>query len=370
MTALVVRNIERRPIRAALSALGTAFALALVVLAAFLFDSIDYTKTLQFEVVQRADATVAFQDPLAPGATLELARLDGVRRVEPYRAVPIRLRHGQRMERSALLGLPIDGQLHRITDRTGLSHSLPVNGLLLTTFLAERLGVRGGDLVQVQALEGTRPVAEIPVAGLVDELLGVNAYMSDVAVHRFMHEGGALSGVFLAVDPLAASTVYSQIRRIPAVTAVNVRRTQQAGFEETLAESFQIPLRLLIVFACIIAAGLVYNGMNVALSERYREIGTLRALGFSRGEVTRLMLAEQGLLMMVGIPVGTVLGFLSCMLVITRFSTEMYRLPLIVVPATYVAAAGLIVAAGAGSALPVRRKIARLPLVEVLKLRE
>jgi putative ABC transport system permease protein len=204
----------------------------------------------------------------------------------------------------------------------------------------------------------------------VDELLGTNAYMSDAAVNRFMNEGGVLSGAFLAVDPVAASTVYAQLRRIPAVTTVSVRRAEQASFDETLAEGFQIPLRMLIAFACVIAAGLVYNGMNVALSERYREIGTLRALGFSRGEVTGLMLAEQGLLTMVGIPVGAVLGFFTCMLVIMGFTSELFRLPLIVVPATYVTAAGLIVAAGACSALPVRRKIARLPLVEVLKLRE
>ena len=370
MMALVIRNIERRPVRAALSTLGTALALGLVVLSLFLFDAIDYTKTLQFEVVQREDATVAFQDPLTVAAILELTRIPGVRRVEAYRAVPVHLRHGRRMERTGLLGLPADGELHRITDGSGVTHPLPASGLLLTSFLARQLGVGSGDLVQVQALEGTRPVAEIPVAGLVDELVGANAYMSAAAVNRFMNEGGTLSGALLAVDPLAASAVYARLRRLPAVTTVSVRRTQRASFDETLAESFQIPLRLLIAFACLIAAGLVYNGMNVAMSERYREIGTLRALGFSRGEVTRLMLAEQGLLTMVGLPVGAVLGFLSCMLIITRFSTEMFRLPLIVVPATYVAAAGLIVAAGACSALPVRRKIARLPLVEVLKLRE
>ena len=370
VTALVVRNIERRPVRAALGALGTALALALIVLAAFVSDSIDYAKTLQFEVVQREDATIAFQDPLTPAALLELGRFPGVRRVEPYRAVPVRLRYGRWTERSALLGLPTNGELHSIIDGGGIRHPLPASGMLLSTFLAERLGVGAGDVVEVTALEGRRPVAGIPVAGLVDELLGANAYMSDAAVNRFMNEGGAVSGAFLAVDPAAASTVYARLKRLPAVTAVNVRRAQRAGFDETLAESFEIPLRLIVAFACVIAAGLVYNGMSVAMAERYREIGTLRALGFSRGEVTRMMLAEQGLLTMVGLPVGAGLGMLGCLLVIRRFSSEMVRLPLIVVPATYVIAAGLIVLAGACSALPVRRKIARLPLVEVLKLRE
>ena len=132
--------------------------------------------------------------------------------------------------------------------------------------------------------------------------------MSADAVSRLMSESGALSGAFLAVDPLEASALYSRLKRLPAVTAVTVKRTSEEGFDQTLAESFEIPLRLLIAFACVIAAGLVYNGMSVAMSERYREIGTLRALGFSRGEVTRLMLAEQGVLTIAGIPVGAALG--------------------------------------------------------------
>jgi putative ABC transport system permease protein len=370
MTTLVVRNIERRPWRAAMTALGTAVALGLVILGAFLFDAIDYTKTLQFEVVHREDASVAFHDPLGASAVSELARLSGVRHVEPYRAVPAELRYGRRTERTALIGLPGEGSLYTITDREGVRHRVPRNGLLLTTFLAKHLGVAAGDLVQVRALEGRRPVAEIPVAGLVDELVGSNAYLSHAAVNGLMSEGGAVSGAFVSVDSAAADRVYAQLKRLPTVTAVNVRRAQETGFDETLAQSFEIPLRVLIVFACVIAAGLVYNAMSVAMAERYREIGTLRALGFSRGEVARLMLAEQGLLTVLGLPVGAALGFCACALVIVRFSTEMFRLPLVVVPATYLAAAGLVVVAGACSAVPVRRKIAKLPLVEVLKLRE
>jgi putative ABC transport system permease protein len=247
---------------------------------------------------------------------------------------------------------------------------VPRGGLLLTTFLAERLGIAGGDLVQVHALEGARPSVDIPVAGLVDELVGANAYVSRGALNSLMGESGAVSGAFLSVDAVGADAVYAHLKRLPAVAAVTVRRAQENGFDQTLAESFAIPLRLLMAFACVIAAGLVYNAMSVAMAERYREIGTLRALGFSRGEVARLMLAEQGLLTTIGLPLGACLGFFACGLVIARFSTEMFRLPLIVVPATYIAAAGVIVAAAACSAVPVRRRIARLPLVEVLKLRE
>jgi putative ABC transport system permease protein len=370
MTALIVRNIERRPIRAAMTVMGTALALGLVILGAFLFDAIDYTKTLQFQVVHREDASVVFRDPLAPAAASELASVPGVRHVEGYRAVAVRLQHGRWTERTALIGLPIDSELYVITDRDGVCHPVPRSGLLLTKYLAERLGAAAGDIVQVHALEGTRPKSGIPVAGLVDELVGSNAYLNRDALNGLMGETGAMSGAFLAVDSRSASAVYAYLKRLPAVTAVNVRRTQETGFDQTLAESFAIPLRLLIVFACVIAAGLVYNGMSVAMAERYREIGTLRALGFSRGEVVRLMLAEQGLLTMVGLPVGAALGLGACAFVIVRFTTEMFRLPLIVVPATYLGAAALIVAASACSAVPVRRRIAKLPLVEVLKLRE
>jgi putative ABC transport system permease protein len=142
------------------------------------------------------------------------------------------------------------------------------------------------------------------------------------------------------------------------------------AFDQTLAESFAIPLRMLMLFACIIAAGIVFNGMAVALSERERELATLRVLGFSPEEVERILVGEQALLTAIGLPVGSAMGFALCILIAVRFETEMFRLPLAVDASTYVLAAAGVVAAGAVAALFVRRRLARLDLVGVLKARE
>jgi putative ABC transport system permease protein len=367
---ITLRNIERRVGRSGFAVLGTACAVALVVASWFLFDAIDRARDMHFYVVQRDDVMVTFQDVHPSDTRRELARLPGVRRVEVFRSSPVRLRRGSVVKRTTALGMSPDGDLHQIADRSGAVHPLARGGVLLTAFLARQLGVTAGQTVTMEVLEGTRPVRDLRVAGLVDEVLGTTVYLPIDTLNDLLHEGNAVSGAFLAVNPADAPVLYTRLRGIPSISGVSVKQAMLAGFDQTLAESFAIPLRVLIGFACIIAAGVVYNGMTVALSERSRELATLRVLGFSPQEVERILIGEQGLLTAIGLPVGFGLGFALCVLMTVRFETEMFRLPLVVEASTYGVAAGGVLAAGAVAALIVRRRLAQLDLVGVLKARE
>lgn len=367
---IVLRNLERWPLRSFLSALGIALAVGILVVGRYSFDAVEHLKNLQFESVQREDVTVSFES-LRPGAAAyELAHLPGVLRVEPFRAVPVRLRNGHREHRTALLGLGGRSRLHRIVDRRFAVHALPPNGLLLTRRLGEVLDVRPGDSVTVEVLEGKRPVRRVAVAGLVEELLGLQAYMEIGGVHRLMQEGDAASGAFLAVDPRGAERLYLRLKRLPGVAGVGVREAALRGFEKTIAESFRISIAVLIGFACVIAAGIVYNGARIALSERGRELASLRILGFSRGEVAAMLFGEQAVLTLAAIPLGFGLGFGLCALLAFRFESDLFRMPLVIHGTTFVFAFLVVAAAALLSGLAVRHRLDRLDLVEVLKTRE
>jgi putative ABC transport system permease protein len=367
---MVLRNVERLPWRSALSALATGCAVALIVMAWYLFDAVDFARNVHFRLVQREDVMVSFQDLEPARARYELARLPGVRRVEEFRAAPVRLRRGARAKRATALGLLTDGELHGLADRRGALHQLPRGGLLLTTFLAKKLDVEPGQTVVFEVLEGARPVREMPVAGLVDEMLGASVYLSVDSLNDLMNDGRVMSGAFLAADSARMSALHTRLKGLPAVSGVSVSQSMRTSFDRTLAESFAIPLRLMMVFACIIAAGIVYNGVSVALSERSRELATLRVLGFYSREVEAMLLAEQGLLTMVGLPVGFALGYGSSALLTRLYETEMFRLPFVAEPLTYAMAAAIVLAVSAVSALGVRRRLSRLDIVDALKLRE
>ncbi len=367
---MIIRNIERRRWKAALSIFGISLAVAILVVGRYSFDALDYIINVHFRTVQREDITVTFNNPLSSRARFELTHLPGVLRSEPFRAVAVRLRFEHRNKRVAIQGLKSDGELRRLLDKRLEKVDLPPDGMVLTTKLANILGARPGDVVTVEVLEGARPIREVVVSGLVDELIGLSAYMDARTLNRLMREGETVSGAYLSVDPLKAPVLYRHLKRTPAVAGVAFREMMLASFLETAAESLIIGTTMTIVFACIIALAIVYNGARIALSERANELASLRVLGFTRGEIAMMLLGEQAILTLVAIPLGFALGFGICAMMVRLFDTELYRMPLVVSGATYAFAFIVVASSAFLSGLLVLRRLFNLDLVAVLKSRE
>lgn len=289
---------------------------------------------------------------------------------EPFRTVPARLRFEHRTYRTALTGLEPGGELRRLVDRNLHVVYLPVEGVVLTQKLAEILRVQPGDPVTVEVLEGDRPIRSVNVVGLVDELLGVSAYMDIRALNRLMREGGTVSGAYLIADSLQIDRLYSLLKKTPAVTGVSVRQMAIARFEETIAGSLGIFTTVLVIFACIIAFGVVYNAAQIALSERSRELATLRVIGFTQAEIAVILLGEQAVLTLAAIPLGFAIGFGFSALLSSLYNSELYRIPLAITRATYAFAFIFVAIASIISGALVYRQLVHLDLVAVLKTRE
>jgi putative ABC transport system permease protein len=354
-----------------ISIFGISLAVGLLVVGFFLyFDTIGRIIEVQFYQVQREDVSVAFHEPRPAGVKYDLAHLPGVIRVEPYRAVPAELRFQHRTRRIALLGLESAADLRRIVTKDSQSVKLPPDGLLLTTQLAEILGVESGQSITVEVLEGARPVRKVAVMGTVAELIGLSAYMDLRALNRLMEEGQSSSGAFLMVDSLRIPELYAQLKQTPAVSAVSIPEVALASFNQTIARTMNVSTAILIGFAVIIAFGMVYNGARIALSERGHELASLRVLGFTRGEIGFMLLGEQAILTSIAIPVGFALGYGIAGLITVAIDTELIRFPLFISARSYVVAFLVIAASAFLSGFLVRWRLRRLDLVAVLKTRE
>lgn len=367
---MIVRNIERRSGRACLSMIGIASAVAILVIGQFFYDSIDRMIRIQFETLQREDVDISFTDPRSSNARQEVAGLPAVLRSEPYLAVPVRLKSGHKAKRLQIIGLDQDSRLRQLVDSELRPVSLPQEGLVLSTPLAEILGVSPGDSLIVEVMEGARQVRRLPVTALVDELIGVSAYMDRAALNRLLEEGGTVSGAFLSVDSAAASQLYERLKRTPAVSGVAVREAMLASVRELIARSLAISTSFLLVFSCVIAAGMVYNGVRINLSERSHELASLRVLGFTNREVSRVLLGEQVLLTCAAIPFGWGLGYALSAFLAGRMSTELYRMPLVISTGSYAFSFLVVALAAILSGLLVYGRIRRLDLIAVLKTRE
>jgi putative ABC transport system permease protein len=367
---MILRNIGRHPVRAATSIVGIAAAVAMLVLGTFFLDSIDVLIDLQFNVLQRQDATVTFVEPVSGRAFYEVGRLPGVVHAEPMRAVPARVRAGQRSRILSINGLIADGVLNRVVDVKTGPLRLPDAGLVLSSKLAEVLDAGVGDRVTIEVLDGQRPTRVVPVSATVEEYLGTAAYMNIDALRELVREGDTLSGAFLQVDSAHEGELYERLKAIPAVAGVSLKGTVIESFEKTLEETMYVMIFFNLLFSGVIAFGVVYNAARVSLSERSRELASLRVLGFTRGEISFILLGELATVTLLAIPLGLLLGYLFAGALVTAFSTELYRFPLVVSTRTFAYAATAVSIAAALSGLAVRRRLDHLDLVAVLKTRE
>jgi putative ABC transport system permease protein len=364
---MVLRSLERRPGRALLTAVGIGLACGIIVLGRFTLDSIEALADFEFNVRERQAVSITFTESRPARVRSELWHLPGVLAAEPYRDVAVRLVAGHRSRRAAILALEPDATLRQVADFDGRRRSLPADGLLLTDKLAQVLHVSPGDRITIEVLEGKRPVRVVPVVGLVDEPMGTLAYMDADGLHRLLREGGTISGAALAVDQHRVSELYDVLKRMPAVASVSIREPTVQSFDETLARSHGIVTTYIVAFAVLIAFGVVYNTARIALSERARELASIRVLGFTRAETFRILLDEQVVLVLTALPLGFAWGYGGAALLVLAFDTELYRLPFVLRAATYTYAVCVIVIAAIVSALIVRRRIDRLDLVAVLK---
>ena len=367
---MILRSVTRRPVRALLTAGGMSLAIAIVVFGGFTADALARVVDVRFQHEERQDLSVILRHARSLEQWPGLEQLPGVRVAEPYRAVPARLRVATRVQDVVLIGLVPASRLRRLMDMEYRTMSVPPDGVVMGAWVAGQLGVRRGDTVALEIREGRRRIVTARVVGLVDEPLGRYVYGSLQTIGRLLDEPNTFSAVNVLVDPTRDHELYSALKRAPAVLGVEFRKGSIANFRAMGDETVAFIRRIEIVFAVIIAFGVVYNTARIAVAERAYEVATLRVLGFTRREISAILLGEIGALAAPAIPLGCVFGFALSSWLAGALSSELFRFPVVLEPRTYAFAIAVFLTAAIGSAFIVRRRLDRLDLAGVLKARE
>lgn len=365
----IFRQMSRRPLRAVASVLGLALAEAIMVVGMFGADSIQVLMDHEFRTAQRQDLTVVYSHPQSHAAHGDIAGRLGVVRAEPFRmeGVTIYARDGSR--RTGITGIEHDAELRRLVDASGLPQKLPPSGLVLSKNLADDLHISTGDVVTIELLTGDRSRHEVTVHRVLDDLLGSGGYMDLGFMDRLLSPP-RVSGAYVAVDPKHADALIEDLRATPGIAGVTDRAAALRSFDKLLDESLAIMRVVQSIFAVIIAVSIVYITARIALDERKRELASLRVLGFTRGQVTTMLLGELGLLTLTAVPIGLVVGWALAWAVANAYANELYRMPLDIHRGTYTFAVVVLLASTAAAALFVRRRVHRLDLLSALKTRE
>ena len=369
-TRIVLRQVMRWPLRSLVASAGIGLAIAVLISSMQWLDAIDQIVDVYFLEAQGQDVTVGFANVHGVDAQRALAALPGVIATEPMRAVPAKIRAGPRVEREAVQGVPAHQRLHRVYDAAGRQVDLPGEGLMMSTMLAQLLDVRPGDTVTVEVMEGRRPRLQVPVAGVFETYIGSPVYMEIGALNRIMREPPAVTAVHLRVDALQRDAFFRALKRTPQVASVTLRDAAVQTFHETMARTLLIYVSFFVVFACALAFGVTYNTARIALSERGRELATLRVLGFTRAEISYILIGETGVLTLLALPLGAACGYALARALVQGLQTELFRVPFVIAPSTFGWALVVGIGATVASVLLVRNRLDRLDLIGVLKTRE
>ncbi len=369
-TRMILRHVLRWPGRAGATIIGVAAATGLLIATFFSRDATELMINLAFERTATYDAAIGFVEVQPLDALREIERLPGVISAEAGRSVAVRMRHGSREENAGIEGVDVGGDLRRIVDADLEDMAIPPDGVVLSSQMASMLGASRGDRITIEALEGRRLVSDVYVSAINEDYMGSPAYMDRRAVNRLMREGEMIRSVYLRLDPAQEEAFYEAVKERPVVGVVSLQKLALEMFRATIAENQDTMMIIYRVLSGVIAMGVVYNAARIALSERARELASMRVLGFGRAEVSYILLGQSLILVLLALPAGCILGYGLAWLIATTMTTELYRIPVVVSPASYGEAVLVVLLAALASAFIVRRQIDQLDLIAVLKTRD
>ncbi|TGQ07494.1 MULTISPECIES: ABC transporter permease [unclassified Mesorhizobium] len=367
---MMLRNIAHHPVRSFLTAFGMSLATAILIVSLFTKGTMEQLVDVTYFLADRQDATVSFFEKRPREVAFQIARLPGVLNAESYREVQVRIRNGHVERRIMIRARPRGAELNRIIDADLRPVVLPESGLAISAMLAKILKVRVGDTVEVDLLDSERRTVSLPVAALVEDYLGMRGMMDEEALARLLREAPMANGVSVSLDKTRQDEFYAAVKAMPVVSSLALQTASLATFRDAVALLVTTMSSIYTGLAAVIAFGVVYNNARVSLSERARELASLRVLGFTRGEVLGILLLELALLTLIAQPPGWALGYGLAWIMKTNLAGELMRVRLVVEPATYDFASAIVVTAAVLSALIVRRRVNQLDLVAVLKTRD
>jgi len=367
---MILRHMQRKPLNTLLSVTGLAMASAIMMVGNFQQDSVNLMMHVQFKLAQKQDIQITLYEPVSEKVLSTLRSIPGVIYAEGMRNIPVKLHYQHRSYRTILQGISADAQLQQVLDLDLEKIILPERGLMVTDHLARKLGFKAGDIIEVETLEGTKKRYEAIVSQLSQQFIGLGSYMRIENVNRLMSEGHAINSALLTIDTAQSAAVYKRLKEMPAIAGINLRQSAIDSFQNTLDQILLVFTFINAILGAVIAFGVVYNTVRIALAERARELASMRVLGYSQGEVAYILLGELVLLTSISIPIGFGIGYLLCQFMANNLASDLFRIPMVLSTYTYSFSALIVILSALLSAALVWRRLKELDLVEVLKTRE
>lgn len=367
---MAVRNVFRSRQRTAITILGVACAFSMMVAARGMFDSSYFLISYQYDKVERYDLKVVLRQYVDKVQGVSTAKhMDGVDEAEPLLEVPVTITHRWLKKDTVITGLPKNASLYRLLTSKGETVQPPRDGLVMSAQLAKTLNVKPGDMVTVKPLVGDVEKEQVIVKKVIPQYVGVGTYMDIDSLSVLLKSSPLASSMLVKVDSEKLPLVRKQLQEGKNVLTIQDKTKIKAQFEQ-LMESSQASQYVLLFFSFVLGFAIVYNVNLISLSERERELATLMVIGMTEREVGRILLTEQAMLGLSAMVLGVPLGYSMLYGIANASATELYSMPLIVLPESFLVAAAGTVMFILAAQWKVQGRVRNLSMLDVLKQQE
>lgn len=325
------RNLFRYKKRLFMTILGVAGCMALLLAGFGIRDSVEMLPEKQFNRVFSYQGTVGADTSLSRAERRQLlskvASVEGVTEYLQTKSI-VTYAETEKGDTSAYLIVPQDtvklGEYVHLREAR-FPHddvALTDDGILITEKFAKALGVSAGDMITIKEDETAEPVGDVRVAGVVENYLSSYIYMTPNIYKALYGETASLNAALIKVDPSAdTNAVAEDLLDINGVTSVSMNATTQAQVNSMLG-NLNVIIAVMILAAGLLAFIVLYNLNNINITERRRELATLKVLGFYPGELAAYVYRENVILTLFGTVLGMGLGFVLHWFVMQTVETE------------------------------------------------
>lgn len=361
---MVIRNILRNKKRAAFLMIGIALTYGITMVPIFMSSVWNNMFEMQYGEFQTMQYNIDFATPMNSNALRELSQIIEVDHMEPKAEVAFELKRGWKDKVVLVIGVPRDTDFYHFKSLSGERLLLPKNGIVLSERLATSLGVDIGDEITINNFMPDKEDKSIVVKGLVEQYLGTNAYMDIDALNDLLGEKDTITGALVN----SRDEVVSKLRDVKNIRQVQSVEDMKNSFLEFM-DLMIYSVGVMMVFGGILGFAIVYNVTIISISERMMEFSSLRVLGFEKKEIYKLISRENGAMTLLGILLGAPLGYGMCVAIVSSLSTDLFSIPVIINPSTYIITAIATFFFVVIAQLATARKIYRLNFIDALKNR-
>jgi len=330
----------------------------------------DFMIKQQYGNIQNYDIKVKFSKLISIEELNNIKNITHVKEMEPILETGVEISNGWKSKTVGFTALVKEPEMYKVEDKSGNAISIPSNGVLISEKLANTLGVKVNDSVNIKFYFPGKDKKEMVVRGIVVQYLGLSTYTSMDNLNSILGEGMIASSAVLKLDNINfENEIKDKLKDMPNVTSVESKSDSLNALLSAMG-AMQASIGVYIMLAAILLSAVLYNIATINIFERQRELATLKVLGFSNNEVKKLIFNENYIIVILGMIVGLPFGKWLGASLMASSSTDAYTIPYVVEFKTYIIAIILTLLFTAITNLTLMKKIKALDMIEVLKNKE